>query len=529
MKNRPKLLHWLTFLGLLLVVVGALFWGQYGQKLLANIYAGRFHPSVDDLVRQHRQLDPLNRTLDYYHALAVSFLARITWLFGLTLSLLWLAWPHLNRRIAAFRAEVVAPEQLAAFRFLVFGVLLFYPNYTAIFRMSALPHALLVPPPGWEFILPWLPPTPLLANISGSLYVLGSLGALLGYRTRFMALLATISGIYFLGIPQFYGKIDHYHHLLWFAAIGAFSPVSDRWSFDAWRRRQVIARTPENYARPIQIVFVLLALIYFFAGWWKIIGGGMAWVWGDGAWLHLETQAIRLGREVPTWLAENAWLHPLIGLSTLVLELGWGYMVLSRRFRPWILAAALFFHGSIYWLMQINFWQLPVFYLIFLPWGELLGEKSTKIQHFMPDRQSGLRWLGGILIVGNGLCGLAHFDSWPFAVYPSFGNPPEKRVMHYYLVSSDRKGILNINLESDPKLRLWLPKTRLQGLHNQLIRASDSVLMDKLELLTPLYVGALGDQTPRSYTIMQRVIDLESKQVISSKVIAHTNAQGEIQ
>ncbi len=179
MKKRPHLLHGVVFAGVFSLVVGAVLWGLYGQKMLLSIYEGRFHPAVDDLVIQHRQIDPLNRTLAYYHSLALAFLARIALLLGGSLSVLWLAWPHFNSRIAAFRAEPVTPEQLAIFRLLVFGVLLYYPKYTAIFRMSTLPHALLVPPPGWEFILPWMPPSPLLAKMSGSLYILGSLGAFL--------------------------------------------------------------------------------------------------------------------------------------------------------------------------------------------------------------------------------------------------------------------------------------------------------------------------------------------------------------
>lgn len=522
MAKRPSWLQWLTIGIFTLVVAGTMLWWVFGAELLLRIFEGRFHPALDGLVLQHRSLDPLVRTIGFYYDLAVTLLSRVVLLFLGTVCMLWLGWPQLKKRLHSFAAEPVSPEQLAVFRLLVFGVLLIYPNYTAIFRMSALPGGLLVPPPGWSALLSWLPPSLLLAKISGSFFVLGCLGALIGYHTRWMALLATLSGLYFLGIPQFYGKINHYHHLLWFSALSAFSPVSDRLSFDAWRKPHQIIRPAIAYARTLQLFVALMALIYFFAGWWKIIGGGMAWVWGEGAWLHLEAQAFRLGVEAPTWLADSAFLKPFLGLATLVLELGWGYAVLSRRFRPWVLGAALFFHGSIYWLMQINFWQLPIFYLVFLPWGELLKQTNIKVQRLLPDSQKALRWVGGVLIGVNGLCGLAHFDSWPFAVYPSFGNPPEKRVKYYYLVGSDAKGIVNINLASDPQLRLWLPKTYLQGLHGQLLSASDSVLNSKLELLLPLYLGALK-QDHNEFTIVSRVVDLETKQILELKILGHTS------
>lgn len=519
MQQRPKIVHQITLGIAALLLLGFALWLAYGAELIEQIYAGTFHPAIDELVRQHRNLDSETRNLDFYQNLAETFLGRIFFLFFGSCMLLWLGWTTLQNSWHAFVAETVGPEQLAVFRLVTFGVLLYYPNYTAIFRMSALPEGLLVAPPGWAGLLDLLPPTPALAKISGSLYILGSLGAFVGYRTRWMALLATLAGIYFLGIPQFYGKIDHYHHLLWFAALAAFSPVSDRWSFDAWRNQKQIVRPALAYARFFQIFVILFAIIYFFAAWWKIIGGGMNWIWGDGAWLHLEAQAYRLGTLPPSWLAENDFLKSLLGLATLVLELCWGFAVLSKRFRPWILAAALFFHVSIYWLMQINFWQLPIFYLVFVPWGEIFGQKSFKIQHLMPDKPKALRWVGGILIVGNGLCGLAHFDSWPFAVYPSFGNPPEKRAKTFYLVENDGLGKVKINLESDLRLRKWLPKTRLQGLHNQLLRANDSTLHSKLKLLVPLYLVAIN-QKEMNYAVFTTTVDLENKQIIAEKIVS---------
>ena len=48
---------------------------------------------------------------------------------------------------------------------------------------------------------------------------LSSFTGMVGLFTRTSALFTTVLSFYVLGIPQFYGKVNHYHHLLWFAGI----------------------------------------------------------------------------------------------------------------------------------------------------------------------------------------------------------------------------------------------------------------------------------------------------------------------
>jgi hypothetical protein len=65
-----------------------------------------------------------------------------------------------------------------------------------------------------------------------------------------------------------------------------------------------------------------------------------------------------------------------------------------------------------------------------------------------------------------------------------------------------------------------LPKTRLQGLHGQLLRANDSTRTAKLEVLLPLYLGALPPNNYRNLKVMSRVVDLETKQVLAIDVLS---------
>src|SRR6185503_19451812 len=125
-------------------------------------------------------------------------------------------------------------------------------------------------------VLPYVPINPTLAGAASLVFIVACVGAILGLFTRTSAIVAVVTGLYVLGIPQFYGKIDHYHHLLWFGAILAASRCGDALSIDAiragWKRADRGDIEPPAAARayhlPIALILVLLGLVYFFPGFW---------------------------------------------------------------------------------------------------------------------------------------------------------------------------------------------------------------------------------------------------------------------
>jgi hypothetical protein len=445
-----------------------------------------------------------------------------------TILILWAFWPHFAKRLTTFQQERFSAEQLAVFRIIAFGTLLYYPDYPTIFKMSSLPEGLLVAPPGWSSILKVVPPNLILAKVIVGIYLIASFLALIGYKTRVMGILAVASGIYFLGIPQFYGKINHYHHLLWFAAIAAVAPVDDRWSITSWRNQNLLVREPSAYARPFHYLIALLAIIYFFAAWWKLGGGGTNWIWGNGAWLHIQEQAQRMGSNIPSFIAKNDFIQKSLGLGTVIFELSWGYFAINQRIRwPW-LVLSLFFHLSIFWLMHINFWTLPVFYLVFLPWEKLNVFGSNKPELAANSTSRLLQPIGLGLLWVNSIFGIMHIDSWPFAVYPSFGNPPSTKYSFFYLVYSSKSQIDTVRLDYHPKLLQWLPRTRLGGLHNQLLRASDQKLNDKVQQLLPLYLHILEVDSNATVSLHLALVDLETAELLSDQRIAERDDHGRI-
>jgi hypothetical protein len=429
---------------------------------------------------------------------------------------LWFSWPYLSARYSDFMNESASAHSLAIFRIICFGTLLYYPDYDVIVSMSELPSDLLIPPPGWHGLLKNFMPNAKLTVWLIPVYQVTVVAALLGYRTRMAAFFAVVLGVWLLGIPQFYGKINHYHHLFWFATIAIFAPVSDVWSLDSRRHRNHI--NPKKHRFYLGVILLSIFTIYFFAGWWKLIGGGFSWIWGEAARWQIEAQLLRLGKNSTGCYNDNPWLFKLIGLLTVLFELSWGWFMLARKTRPFILVLGVIFHLSIYIFMDINFWQLTIFYCIFLPYHEWFNLKQEKqlSNWIVPKFHWSKLYLALIMAFG-----FFHIDSWPMAVYPSFCNPLETRVWQVSLDFYQEKKLRTVNLAGDVELRSWLPKTRLMGLHGQLT-GNENVAIHKIKLLDSFYCRALGISISTKRRYVKRMIDLENGQALEIRELWKT-------
>lgn len=480
---------------------------RWGADWIGLLLAGRGPSFLTGMLQYHHSLNPLQYDVSFYVQLAQGGLFRLGLLLLAVTCFLWLGWTSIRNRWKSFSAEVAGPHRLAVFRIATFGALLLYPDFAAIIRMSDLPAGLLVAPAGWEGILTWFTPDSKTSKWLLGVFLPATVAAMLGWKTKWTAALSVLSGLWLLGIPQFYGKINHYHHLLWFAMLAMVAPVSEVWALDARQgRRKSNAAQHQAY---FGWVLAVMGAIYFFPGWWKVLGGGEAWLWGDAVAWQLKTQAWRLGADLPHFTL-MPWFSKLIGLLTVVLELSWWWWVFSKKTRLWALFAGIAFHLSIYLLMDINFWILPFFYLVLLPferWWPADGTMSSvlvaKHIHVLP------RWW--LLLICA--AGFLHFDGWPLAVYPSFANPPEKRVWQVSMDYYEKQQMKSVSLVGDAQLRRWLPKTRLMGLHGQLT-GNEAVAVEKIKQLDSFYRQALGLEASVKRRYVKRKIDLETRQVL---------------
>lgn len=456
------------------VVVG-LWVVSDGSRLIAGLVEGRWFPEAARYLAIHRSLDPDVRTTSFYveHGSPVLLRLALAWIvIGAVLASAggWIA-----RSLRALFAETSTAQDLALVRITVFGAMFWWWLHNDLTAFAALPPELIVPPPGLSWTVPFLPTDPTSARVLSIAFGVATLLAAIGLWTRPSAWAATALGILALGIPQFCGKIDHYHHFVWFGALIAAAPSGDAWSADASRRGE---RNPSDraraYAFPARVIMLLIGSFYFFAGFWKVVIGGPAWP-GETMRTILHAQWMRIDTVPPlrvdTW---GAWTT-IGGSAVVVFEILFVALILTRSTRVWAAIAGVVFHVAVYVTTGINFWTLLVCYTVFLDtsWFRRAVPGET-VPRIPPEPSGGLRRLGASLITTSIVCGVLLVDSWPIAVYPTFAGIPEPRAWTLTLegTTADGRTVQVRPWRSEP-LRSKYGNSRVGGLVSQVAWAQD--------------------------------------------------------
>ena len=136
-------------------------------------------------------------------------------------------------------AEEDPPVQLAAVRVIVFATALMVLAQADPLEYVGLPGELTKAPFPWQRLLAGVSfPLGFSAAVLG-VFTAACVCGLFGLFTRTAALTAALSGIYILGVPQSFGKVNHFHIVIWFPALLAMSRAGDFYSLDAiWRRER---------------------------------------------------------------------------------------------------------------------------------------------------------------------------------------------------------------------------------------------------------------------------------------------------
>lgn len=269
---------------------------------------------------------------------------------------------------------------LAVFRAIFF--IFFAANFSVpnVVWFSSLPPDLRVAPPWMGWILRHLPINESLAWIASVSLVVCCYAAALGLFTRVSAWMCLVLGWYVLGIPQFYGKINHSHHLLWFAAILAASPCADVLSVDAirsvWKRADagVVGRPAPSraYALPLRFVWLLLGVIYFTGGFWKIRNAGYQWAFSENPKAMLYNKWMELGGWRPLFRIDHyPLLYHLGAAATVVFELSFIVLIVFPATRFLAPLGGLIFHAVTNLFMKLSFWILWGCYAAFVPWDRI--------------------------------------------------------------------------------------------------------------------------------------------------------------
>ena len=427
---------------LALTLLGGLLYLLFGEAVLTAAHAGRSVDYLNKIVAWLAVKDARFADATYLLARLNAFALRAFFLAILAQGLLAALLVCRPRVLSDFFQAETHPANLGVFRFALFAVLLTTVSPDQVLWYSGLPADLRVIPPGLSLVVDIMPITPGVAVWAIRLLYLFGTMAMLGLWSRTSAAIAVVLGLYVLGIPQIYGKINHYHHLIWFGALLAASPCGDALSIDAlvgrWRGQPALAlRGPvpgpsRAYALPLRFAWLLIGVIYFFPGFWKVAFSGLDWALSDNLRFKMYASWINYAGWTPLFrLDQYPLLYRLGALATIAFELLFIFAVLLPRWRRVAVIGGLLFHLATRAFMGIFFSSLVVCYVAFVDWhriGVRLARRFVGARQpanavrtaISRRRTSATLAVGGVLLVVNGLCGFLLIDSWPFGVYPTF-------------------------------------------------------------------------------------------------------------
>jgi uncharacterized membrane protein YphA (DoxX/SURF4 family) len=200
--------------------------------------------------------------------------------------------------------------------------------------------------------------------------------ACVGLFTRAACASAFVIGVYVLGLPQCFGKIDHWSGLI-VSAMGvlALARAGDAWSWDALLRRRRGAADPPpsgEYRWPIELVRLLLVLVFFAAGVAKLRQGGLAWMSADNMRAILLTPHYANDRALPELglrIADSALACGLLAIVTIVAEVGAPLALLGGRVARVLIGTLFAMQLGIATLLGVHgTFPFLACYVFWLPW-----------------------------------------------------------------------------------------------------------------------------------------------------------------
>ncbi|HTV17300.1 MAG TPA: hypothetical protein VMG12_01475 [Polyangiaceae bacterium] len=329
---------------------------------------------------------------------------------------------------------------LAITRVVVCGVVLASSEVIDAARWAEWARALRAPVTGLAGALPlvdasevWLGPVRLLCVVATSL-------ALVGWRARWTAPLSALSAALLFALPHFSGGPRHSMHLVWFSLVLAVSPCALRLALP-WSNERPTAAPDAAVACELSlgVLRALLAVVYFFPGFWKLAESGLDWIISDNLQNQMHWKWYEFGA-LPAWrIDEHPALVHLGALGVVLLELSFPLLVGWPRGRPIAAALGLGFHVAAARWMFLPFGSLLACYVVLIDWEWLLAWMADERPVDPPSRRGGLlRAVGGalreravgtrrvlavagVLLAGATLAGASgQMRAYPFACYPTF-------------------------------------------------------------------------------------------------------------
>jgi hypothetical protein len=326
---------------------------------------------------------------------------------------------------------------LAVLRVVVPLIVLISPELWHAPQHASRPLELRVVPEGLAAAARLLPSDPESAQLVQLVLIAACVLACFGLASRLAMGVVTLAGLYVFGLAQLSGSVLHDMHLFWFAALLAASPCGDALSIDAWLQRRRGRPAPAAslaYGVPLQGVRVLLGVIYFFPGFWKLRSSGLAWIFSANVENQMYWKWYQHGVLPALRPDDLPWLLQLGALLVVVFELSFITLIWSRRTRLIAAGAGLAFHAATELLLYIPFVSLWACYVVLIDWSHGLATLRRRRVAGSGARHDGplaagdhpARWVPAALLataliaasVVQGARGA--MQAWPVACYPTF-------------------------------------------------------------------------------------------------------------
>ena len=182
-----------------------------------------------------------------------------------------------------------------------------------------------------------------------------------------------------MGLGNNFGKVNNAETLPTLILLClAFSRAGDHYSVDSFIRKKLKPSSPlptssPEYGWPLQMIKCVFAIIYFEAGYQKLVTSGLSWALSDNL------RNIFLAAEQPTGLLLSQYpiLCQILASLTLLCEISAPLVLVHRLFAKMILPQLFLLHiGTILTLGSAGaFTPYLICYVFWLPFKEVLNKE----------------------------------------------------------------------------------------------------------------------------------------------------------
>ncbi|HXH18542.1 MAG TPA: hypothetical protein VNJ07_05615, partial [Chitinophagales bacterium] len=245
-------------------------------------------------------------------------------------------------------------------------------------------------------------------------------------------------------------------------------------------KKKISTASSARYGFPIKIAILLLGLIYFFPGFWKLWGAGFDWIFKCNMQYQMYVRWSALNDWLPFFRLDNyPVLIVLCSIFVIAFEISFIFLAIRPAYRLWLILGGLIMHTGIFLFMKISFFALMLAYPVLVDWEMIYkklrnGRAKQAAKDEINFKWKEIKWLillSAVLLGGNIIAGIAKVKSYPFACYPTFDYMvPHKKDFIYY--EGYKNGILTGNTHQI-KERIFKrrPPTNIESVENNLLRS----------------------------------------------------------